>query len=292
MGCECVKLPFRSTVYLPLMIRLEEWVKKRDRVLVMGVLNATPDSFFPPSRVPSLHLAVDLAERMVEEGADLLDIGGESTRPGAAPVSVDEELERVLPLLEKIRARCDVALSVDTTKAAVAREALDRGASIINDTSALRADSTMAGLVAERNAYVILMHMQGTPRTMQAAPVYTDAPSDVLSFLEGRAGVAVAAGISHERIFLDPGIGFGKRLEHNLAILRDIGHLAAAGFPIVIGVSRKSFLGEILGLPAPERLEGTLAAESIAVAYGADIVRVHDVKEGRRAVDTARLLRR
>jgi len=274
------------------MIRLEEWVKKRDRVLVMGVLNATPDSFFPPSRVPSLHLAVDLAERMVEEGADLLDIGGESTRPGAAPVSVDEELERVLPLLEKIRARCDVALSVDTTKAAVAREALDRGASIINDTSALRADSTMAGLVAERNAYVILMHMQGTPRTMQAAPVYTDAPSDVLSFLEGRAGVAVAAGISHERIFLDPGIGFGKRLEHNLAILRDIGHLAAAGFPIVIGVSRKSFLGEILGLPAPERLEGTLAAESIAVAYGADIVRVHDVKEGRRAVDTARLLRR
>lgn len=274
------------------MIRLEEWVKKRDRVLVMGVLNATPDSFFPPSRAPSLHLAVDLAERMVEEGADLLDIGGESTRPGAAPVSVDEELERVLPLLEKIRARCDVALSVDTTKAAVAREALDRGASIINDTSALRADSTMAGLVAERNAYVILMHMQGTPRTMQAAPVYTDAPSDVLSFLEGRAGVAVAAGISRERIFLDPGIGFGKRLEHNLAILRDIGHLAAAGFPIVIGVSRKSFLGEILGLPAPERLEGTLAAESIAVAYGADIVRVHDVKEGRRAVDTARLLRR
>lgn len=279
-------------VYFVLVIRLDRWVRERDRVLLMGVINVTPDSFFPASRVLSPRLAVECAQRMVEDGADILDIGGESTRPGAAPVSVDEELERVLPVIEKVHSECDVVLSVDTTKADVAREALARGASIVNDTSALQADPDMAPLVAERSAYVILMHMQGTPRTMQQAPHYDDVTAEVLEALKVRVQEATHCGIPRERIFIDPGIGFGKRLEHSLALLRNTDRFAATGLPVVVGVSRKSFLGDLLGLPAAERLEGTLAAQAVAVALGADILRVHDVKEGRRAADTARLLRK
>ncbi|MCX6091546.1 MAG: dihydropteroate synthase [Candidatus Bipolaricaulota bacterium] len=279
-------------VYFVLVIRLDRWVRERDRVLLMGVINVTPDSFFPASRVLSPRLAVECAQRMVEDGADILDIGGESTRPGAAPVSVDEELERVLPVIEKVHSECDVVLSVDTTKADVAREALARGASIVNDTSALQADPDMAPLVAERSAYVILMHMQGTPRTMQQAPHYDDVTAEVLEALDARVQVAARCGIPRDRIFIDPGIGFGKRLEHSLALLRNTDRFAATGLPVVVGVSRKSFLGDLLGLPAAERLEGTLAAQAVAVALGADILRVHDVKEGRRAADTARLLRK
>jgi dihydropteroate synthase len=279
-------------VYFVLVIRLDRWVRERDRVLLMGVINVTPDSFFPASRMLSPRLAVECAQRMVEDGADILDIGGESTRPGAAPVSVDEELERVLPVIEKVHSECDVVLSVDTTKADVAREALARGASIVNDTSALQADPDMAPLVAERSAYVILMHMQGMPRTMQQAPHYDDVTAEVLEALKVRVQEATRCGIPRDRIFIDPGIGFGKRLEHNLALLRNTDRFAATGLPVVVGASRKSFLGDLLGLPAAERLEGTLAAQAVAVALGADILRVHDVKEGRRAADTARLLRK
>jgi dihydropteroate synthase len=279
-------------VYFVFVIRLDRWVRERDRVLLMGVINVTPDSFFPASRVLSPRQAVECAQRMVEDGADILDIGGESTRPGAAPVSVDEELERVLPVIEKVHSECDVVLSVDTTKADVAREALARGASIVNDTSALQADPEMAPLVAERSAYVILMHMQGTPRTMQQAPHYNDVTAEVLEALDARVQAAARCGIARDRVFIDPGIGFGKRLEHNLALLRNIDRFAATGLPVVVGVSRKSFLGDLLGLPAAERLEGTLAAQAVAVALGADILRVHDVREGRRAADTARRLRK
>ena len=279
-------------VYFVFVIRLDRWVRERDRVLLMGVINVTPDSFFPASRVLSPRLAVECAQRMVEDGADILDIGGESTRPGAAPVSVDEELERVLPVIEKVHSECDVVLSVDTTKADVAREALARGASIVNDTSALQADPEMAPLVAERSAYVVLMHMQGTPRTMQQAPHYNDVTAEVLEALDARVQAAARCGIARDRVFIDPGIGFGNRLEHNLALLRNIDRFAATGLPVVVGVSRKSFLGDLLGLPAAERLEGTLAAQAVAVALGADILRVHDVREGRRAADTARRLRK
>ncbi len=279
-------------VYFVLVIRLDRWVRERDRVLLMGVINVTPDSFFPASRALSPRLAVERAQRMVEDGADILDIGGESTRPGAAPVSADEEIERVLPVIERVHSECDVVLSVDTTKADVAREALARGVSIVNDTSALQADPDMAPLVAERSAYVVLMHMQGTPRTMQQAPHYDDVTTEVLEALQVRVQAAGRFGIPRERIFIDPGIGFGKRLEHNLALLRNTDRFAATGLPVVVGVSRKSFLGDLLGLPASERLEGTLAAQAVAVALGADILRVHDVKEGRRAADTARRLRR
>jgi dihydropteroate synthase len=278
-------------VYSILVVRLDRWVDERDRVLLMGVINVTPDSFFDASRVTSPEVAVERARRMVEDGADILDIGGESTRPGSDPVSASEELERVLPVIEQVKAECDVVISIDTTKAEVAREALARGASIVNDTSALQADPDMAALVAEREAYVVLMHMQGTPRTMQQAPHYDDVTADVLAALAARVEAASRSGIRRERMFIDPGIGFGKRLEHNVALLRSIDRFAATGFPVVVGVSRKSFLGDILGLPARERLEGTLAAQAIAVARGADVLRVHDVKEGRRAADVARLLR-
>jgi dihydropteroate synthase len=279
-------------VYFVFMVRLDQWVGKRDRVLVMGVINVTPDSFFPASRMLSPRLAMECAQRMVADGADIVDIGGESSRPGSSPISSGEELERVLPVLEKIRAECDVVLSVDTTKADVAREALDRGASIINDISALRADPDMATVAAERGAYVVLMHMQGIPRTMQATPEYDDVTGEVLEFLEDRVREATRRGIARERLFIDPGIGFGKRLEHNLALLRDIDCFAATGLPVLVGISRKSFLGELLDLPASERLEATLAAQAVAVASGADILRVHDVREGRRAADTARRLRK
>lgn len=279
-------------IYLLFVLELDRWVKERDRVLIMGVVNITPDSFFAGSRTLSTRRAVERARRMVDDGADILDIGGESTRPGSEPVPASTELKRVLPVIEKVRQTCDVVVSVDTTKASVASEALACGASIVNDTSALRADSDMATLVAERGAFVILMHMQGTPKTMQEAPDYEDVTAEVFRFLEARAEAAVAAGIARERLFIDPGIGFGKRLEHNLALLRDTGRLAATGLPVVVGVSRKSFLGALLGLPAEERLEATLAAQSVAVSLGADVLRVHDVKEARRAADTARHLRR
>lgn len=279
-------------LYFLLVLDVDRWVKERNRVLVMGVINATPDSFFSESRALSPRLAAERARQMVEEGADILDVGAESTRPGSTSISASEELERVLPVLEAIRAACDVVLSIDTTKARVAEKALACGASIVNDTTALRGDPDMAPLVAERDATVVLMHMQGTPRSMQKAPAYGDVTAEVLAFLEAAAAGALRAGVRRERVFIDPGIGFGKRLEHNLTLLRNTDRLAAAGFPVVVGVSRKSFLGELLGLPVEERLEGTLAAQAVAVSLGADVLRAHDVKEARRAADTARRLRR
>jgi dihydropteroate synthase len=279
-------------VYFVSMVKLDRWVGKRDRVLVMGVINVAPDSFFPASRMLSPHVAMECAQRMVADGADIIDIGGESSRPGSDSISAEEELERVLPAIEKIHAECDVVLSVDTTKADVAREALARGASVINDISALRADPNMATVAAERGAYVVLMHMQGTPRTMQTTPQYGHATAEVLGFLEERVREATRRGIPRDHLFIDPGIGFGKRLEHNLALLRGIDRFAATGLPVLVGVSRKSFLGELLDLPASDLLEGTLAAQAVAVASGADILRVHDVREGRRVADTARCLRK
>ncbi|MDD4902983.1 MAG: dihydropteroate synthase [Candidatus Bipolaricaulis sp.] len=274
------------------MLDLEQWIVRRDRVLVVGILNATPDSFFERSRAPSPSAAVERALRMVEDGADIIDVGGESSRPGSAPVPEEEETARVIPILEGIRRRTDVLLSVDTTKAAVAAEALRAGASMVNDISALRFDPEMAAVVADREAFVVLMHMQGTPGTMQADPVYEDVVSEVHTFLGKRIVAATSAGVRRDRIVIDPGIGFGKRLAHNLELLRNIERFTDLGPPVLVGASRKSFLGEILGLPVEERLEGTLAVHAVAVARGADLIRVHDIKEGRRAADAARRLRR
>jgi len=262
-----------------------------DRILVMGILNVTPDSFHAGGRTFNSDAAIKAGLLMIENGADILDIGGESSRPGAAPISADEELRRVLPVVEELRSEASLPLSIDTTKASVAKVALRAGADLINDISAMRADPSMAKTIADAGATVILMHMQGTPQSMQKDPHYDDVVSEVCGFLRQRAEMAKAAGIPSDRIILDPGIGFGKRLEHNLALLRGLPKLALCGYPVLVGLSRKSFLGQLLDLPAQERLEGTIAANAIAILGGASIIRVHDVKEGRRTADVAVRLR-
>jgi dihydropteroate synthase len=274
------------------MSELAEWIERRNRVLVMGILNVTPDSFHDGGLYASKGVAIDRALRMVDEGADIIDVGGESSRPGARPLSKAEELDRVLPVVEGIARRSPVPVSIDTTKAGVAREALAAGAVMINDISAMRFDEAMARAASEAGAFVTLMHMQGEPATMQQNPTYDDVVEDVCAFLAERVKVAVEAGISIDRILIDPGIGFGKRLEHNLALLKGLARLSSLGRPIVCGLSRKSFLGTILDLPSEERLEGTIAANAVAIANGADVIRVHDPKEGRRTADVAVRLRR
>lgn len=253
----------------------------RKRPLVMGVINRTPDSFYPGSRIASAEEAADQAERMVGAGADILDLGGESSRPGSAYLDEDAERERVVPAIAEIRKRLPrVLISVDTRKAGVAGPALDAGADIVNDISALRDDPDLVRLSAERNVPVVLMHMRGTPITMQDDPVYADAPAEVRSELLESARRAEASGIRRENIVLDPGIGFGKRLEHNLAILGRLSLLVETGYPVLVGLSRKGFLGRLLdGRPAEGRLAGTLAALAWCVLEGAAILRVHDVEE-------------
>ena len=257
------------------------------RALVMGILNVTPDSFSDGGRYLSPTAARDRALAMVEEGADLIDLGGESTRPGADPVPLAEELRRVLPVIQALAPTLPVPLSIDTRKAAVAREAVAAGASMVNDVSALRGDPAMAGVIAGAGVPVILMHMQGTPQMMQDHPQYTDVVAEVVRWLQAAAVDAQARGIAAERICLDPGMGFGKRLAHNLRLLRHLDRLVETGYPVVVGPSRKSFLGEILQVGPDERLMGTAAAVALAVAQGAAIVRVHDVKAMAHVVRTA-----
>jgi len=250
-----------------------------DEALVMGVVNATPDSFFPASRHRKARDARDAALAMEAAGAAMVDIGGESTRPGSDYVAEAEELERVIPAIEAIRRESDLPLSVDTRKAAVARAALDAGADLVNDISSLRHDPAMAALVAERGVPVVLQHMQGDPKTMQVAPSYVDCPAEVRDFLLEAARRAEASGVGRDRIILDPGIGFGKRLGDNLAILARLSELASLGYPILVGLSRKSFVGAITGKPAEGRLAGSLGAACAAYLGGARIFRVHDPAE-------------
>ncbi|BCW96027.1 MAG: dihydropteroate synthase [Fimbriimonadales bacterium] len=259
------------------------------RTLVMGVLNATPDSFYDGGKYDHLDAALARAEQMLDEGADILDIGGESTRPGAEPVPEVEELRRTLPLIEAIAARYpNAVLSIDTTKSRVAERALQAGACIINDISGMTFDPRMAAVAAQAGALVVLMHIQGTPRTMQQNPTYIDVVAEVRDALHTHATRVEQAGVPRENIWLDPGIGFGKTLEHNLQLLRNLPALKSLGYPILIGTSRKSFIGQLLGgLPPEERLEGTLATLALAVAWGADIVRVHDVQAAVRAMRIA-----
>lgn len=256
--------------------------------LIMGILNATPDSFYADSRVSTPDAGVERAVRMIEEGADLLDVGGESTRPGSLPVSLDVELERVVPLIEGIRRRSELPISVDTRKAEVACRALEAGADIINDVSALRDDPEMAGVAVTFDAPVILMHMQGTPATMQLDPHYDDVVGEVAAELAARAREVASLGVPAERIIIDPGIGFGKRLEDNLRLIRGIPKLRALGYPVLIGLSRKGFLGAVTGRKrADMRLAATIAANAYSLLAGADILRVHDVRE---SVDMKRVV--
>jgi dihydropteroate synthase len=252
-----------------------------DRPLVMGVLNITPDSFADGGVFLDVRDAADRVRQMLGEGADIVDIGGESTRPGAAPTAETDELARVIPLLEKIRVSCDargVPISVDTRKPAVMRAAIAAGASMINDINALRAPGAVEA-VSEGGAAVCLMHMRGEPATMQKSIAYEDVVADVAAFLAERAAACVAAGIGRDRIVLDPGFGFGKTVEHNLALLRRLAEIAALGYPLLAGLSRKSTIGVLTGRDVDDRMAGSVAAALAAIARGASIVRVHDVRE-------------
>jgi len=250
------------------------------RGLIMGVLNVTPDSFSDGGRFLALESAVARAREMEAEGADIIDIGGESTRPGAMAVPLDEELRRVIPAIRAVREQTRCAISVDTMKAAVAAAAMEAGADIINDVSGLHADPDMAAAAARTGAGLVLMHMQGTPENMQRAPVYENVVAEIQASLRASMNLAYAAGVERERIALDPGIGFGKTLEHNLAILRDPAAFSLEGRPVLLGASRKSFIGKILGPGDPEaRKWPTVALTSLAREHGARIFRVHNVRE-------------
>jgi dihydropteroate synthase len=255
-----------------------------DRTLVMGILNVTPDSFSDGGKFLDPFAAVDQAARMLDEGADIVDVGGESTRPGAAEVSTEDELSRVIPVVEAIVSRTGATVSIDTAKSVVARAAVDAGAVIVNDVTAMRADPSMPDVITDTGAGIVLMHMLGNPRTMQSNPTYDNVVADVKAALIGWAGDALAAGVPDAAIVLDPGIGFGKTREHNLQLLKGIPSLCEPGFPILIGTSRKSFIGTTLDVPLDQRVEGTAATVAWAVAQGAKIVRVHDVKEMVRVV--------
>jgi dihydropteroate synthase len=252
----------------------------------MGIVNCNADSFFPPSRA----LAGKAMERtlvLADEGAGIIDLGAESTRPGAAYISAGEEMERLIPVIEAVRRRSSIPLSVDTRKAEVAGPCLDAGADMINDISALEDDPGMGRVCGEKKAAVILMHKKGTPADMQKDPRYTETAAEVGAYLEAAADRAIRQGVLPDRIILDPGIGFGKKLEDNLDILARLAEICRRGYPVLVGLSRKTFIGELTGRPAADRLAGTLAAEAWSVFRGARIIRVHDVRE---TVDLVRVL--
>jgi len=246
--------------------------------LVMGVLNVTPDSFSDGGTFVTVEQAVDHARQMQAEGADIIDIGAESSRPGAHPIDEREELRRLIPVVEAVRAAVSLPISVDTTKAAVARSAIQAGAVIVNDISALQGDSLMAQLVAETGVGVVLMHMQGTPQTMQQSPRYGNVVEEVMAFLQQRAQVAIACGVRSSQIVLDPGFGFGKLQEHNLRMLAEFEAFTTLGYPVLAGVSRKQFIGNVIRRPVHEREFGNAGAVAVAVLKGAHIIRVHDVR--------------
>ncbi len=250
----------------------------------MGVVNVTPDSFSDGGHYFDKDKAIKKGLHLVEEGSDIIDIGGESTRPGSKSIPAEEEILRTVPVITALRERTDVLISIDTTKSEVAKAALDAGADIINDISALRFDPRMAPLVAQEDVPVILMHMKGTPKTMQVNPTYADVLHEVKVFLEESIDKAQASGIKKEKIIIDPGIGFGKRLKDNLALINNLHILEELERPILVGVSRKSFIGTILDSPPEERLEGTIASAILSVIHGAHILRVHDVASVKKAV--------
>jgi dihydropteroate synthase len=257
--------------------------------LIMGILNVTPDSFSDGGEHYTFHKAVDHALGMVEEGADIIDIGGESTRPFAEEVLTEEEMDRTIPVIEAVADNIDVPISIDTRHPEVARRALDAGAVMVNDVNSLR-EPGMEELVIERDVNAVLMHMKGTPRNMQVDPSYDDVVDEVLSFLDQRIDSFVEKGGKKERLFVDPGIGFGKRVEDNLVLLRDLDRFCELDCPVLVGASRKSFIGKVLDLDVKDRLEGSLGAAVVAYLNGASVIRVHDVKETRRTLDLVRAI--
>lgn len=255
------------------------------RTVVMGVLNVTPDSFYDGGRYFDPEAACRRALEMIEEGADVIDVGGESTRPGAEPVPAEEEIRRVVPVIQRLAGSVKTPISVDTYKARVAEAALKAGAAIVNDVTGLQKDPEMASVAAAYGAAVVVMHSKGDPRTMQLNPTYRDVVREVKEYLERGCERAIRAGVPEDRIWIDPGIGFGKTVEHSLTLLRSLRELRTLGFPILVGTSNKSVIGHVLGVPVSQRLEGTAATVAAAIAYGADGVRVHDVRVMRMVSD-------
>ena len=267
-------------------INIGKTLRTGKRTLIMGILNVTPDSFYDGGKYSSVESALERAREMVEEGADIIDVGGESSRPGSLPVSKDEELSRILPVIKAISDELDVPISVDTYRAEVAEEAIKAGAGMVNDITAMGGDDGMAKVVSEHGVPICLMHMKGTPQNMQKNPHYDDTMAEITKFLHERAEYAMAKGIDEKNIILDPGIGFGKRtgegIEDNCEIIARLAELKSLGFPVLVGASRKTFIGNLSNTRVEERLEGSLGAEAMAIANGADILRVHDVKETKR----------
>lgn len=255
------------------------------KVALIGILNLTPDSFYDGGKYRTEKEILGRAEQMIREGADIIDIGGESTRPGAGKISWEEEIKRTIPYIKKITRSFKVPISIDTYKARVAKEAIDAGAEMVNDISGLRFDPYMAEIVSSNKTFLVTMHIQGTPRDMQDNPQYEALMDEIISYLKEGLEIAANAGINLEKVIVDPGIGFGKTVEHNLFILKNLKRLRVLERPISIGVSRKSFIGKVLNLPLEERVPGSLAATCVGLMGGARIVRCHDVKETRQAVD-------
>ena len=251
--------------------------------LIMGILNVTPDSFSDGGKYLEKNNAINHALAMIDNGADIIDVGGESTRPFSDPVSLDEEISRVIPVIEGIRKESDVCISIDTTKSEVATAALDSGASLINDVSAMEVDPLMIDVALKFDCPIIIMHMKGTPKSMQDNPQYESLISDIKDYLQERVDFILSKGINSKKIVIDPGIGFGKTVENNFEIINNLNHFTKMGFPVMLGASRKSFIGISLDLPEEDRLEGSLAANIIGLQNGAKIFRVHDVAETNKA---------
>ena len=264
----------------------------KDRPLIMGVLNVTPDSFYDGGKFYAPEEAIKHALKMVEEGADIIDVGGESTRPFSERISPEEELKRAIPVIEGIRAKSNVVISIDTYKTKVAKEAVETGADMVNDISGLRFDKDMARVIGKLGVYVVVMHMKGTPKDMQEDPYYDDVITEIKNFFIERMAYAKRCGIKEDNIILDPGIGFGKRVEDNLKIIKMLQSFKDFGRPLLIGTSMKTFIGKVTDSPLEERTDGTLASIAISVWNGADIIRVHDAKKARRVVKLVDAIRK
>lgn len=299
----CEKLSYQSKFLKSVKEELESFLKSynkknnfvlkfknrnynlKDKILIMGILNLTPDSFYDGGKFRDVKEAVDYAIKMAEEGADIIDIGGESTRPGSEPVSLKEELKRVLPVLKELKKKIKVPISIDTYKSEVARICLSEGCEIVNDISGLNFDKKMAEIIAFYNAYCVIMHIKGKPKTMQKRVYYKDVIKEIYDYLKERVSYAISKGIKREKIIIDPGIGFGKLLEHNLEIIRRLEEFKSLNLPILVGHSRKSFIGKILNYNEPEkRLFGSIGCAVLLALKGANILRVHDVKETKEAI--------
>jgi dihydropteroate synthase len=264
---------------------LNNWLLSEDKQsLIMGILNVTPDSFSDGGQFLNKNSAIGHALKMIEEGADIIDIGGESTKPFSSPVSLDEELSRVLPVIEDLRRETDVSISIDTTKSEVASQALEMGASIINDVSAMEFDEKMIGIALKFDCPIVLMHMKGIPKNMQDNPHYSSLISEIITYLNARIDFVLSKGIDRKKIIIDPGIGFGKSVENNFEIINNLNQFVDLGYPVMLGASRKSFIGITLDVPEDKRVEGSLAANIIGFQKGVSVFRVHDVDQTRKAL--------